>query len=85
VKTVWFKNCRTEKEKDERKHQLVSADAAFKVLTGILDEKINAMDVKRNSSENYNLPAYAEMQADASGYTRALREVQSLITEREVK
>lgn len=85
MKLLWYKDI-TEKDKQkkeqlekERLAALLSAQTAFKVLTGILESKIETINKKRNSAENYKLPAFAEMQADASGYLRALEEVKGLI------
>jgi len=78
MKTVWFKGVE-EKDKDERRTQVVTAANAFKVLTEILEDKIRTKEGERNTPKNYELPAYSEYQADVSGYIRALREVQSLL------
>jgi hypothetical protein len=79
MKTVWFKGAREDKEKQERRLQILSADNAFKILTGILEEKIQEKESERNLPKNYELPGYPYFQADTSGYIRALREVQSLV------
>jgi hypothetical protein len=79
MKTAWFKGARDEKAKEERKLVLISAENAFKILTGILEEKIKEKESERNLPKCYEQPAYPYFQADASGFIRALREVQSLI------
>jgi len=79
VKTVWFKDARSGEEKDTRRLQVQTAGNAFKVLTGILEDKIKDKESERNLPKCYELPSYAAFQADASGYIRALREVQSII------
>lgn len=78
MKTVWYKDC-TEEYKQERRAQVVSAANAFKVLTEILETKIRIKEGERNAPDRFELPAYPFYQADASGYIRALREVQSII------
>jgi len=79
VKTIWFKGARDEQSKKERTSQIVSAAKALEILTGILEEKIKEKESERNLPKCYELPSYAYFQADASGYIRALREVQSII------
>ena len=79
MKTIWFKGARDEKGKEERKAQIVSAAKALEILTGILEAKIKECESERNLPKCYELPSYPYFQADASGYIRALREVQSII------
>ncbi len=83
MKTIWFKDARGEEQEIERRGQLLSATKAFSILTGILEDKIRIKEGERNAPKNYELAAYSEYQADASGYIRALREVQSLINLKE--
>ena len=83
MKTVWFQGARDGKEKEERRLQIISGSKAFEILTGILEEKIKECETGRNLPKCYELPSYPYFQADASGYIRALREVQSLITLKE--
>lgn len=79
MKTVWLKGVPDGKEKDIRRAEVNTARFAFKVLTEILEDKIRTKEGERNAPDCYKLPAYSEYQADASGYIRALREVQSII------
>lgn len=79
MKTVWLKDCKTEEKQRERKTQIVTAARAFEVLTKILEDKIASKETERNGEATYSLNSYPFYQADASGYIRALREVQSLI------
>ncbi len=79
MKTVWFKGARDDQAKSDRKSQIVSAAKALEVLTGILEEKIKEKESERNLPKCYELPSFGYFQADASGYIRALREVQSII------
>jgi hypothetical protein len=79
VKTIWFKGARDTQAKQERTSQIVSAAKALEILTGILEEKIKEKESERNLPKCYELPSYPYFQADASGYIRALREVQSII------
>lgn len=80
MKTLWFEGVRGHQQyEEERRIQILSAEKAFKILTGILEKKIQTRESERNRTECYELPAYPYMQADASGYIRALREVQSII------
>ena len=78
MKTVWLKGVKPE-HKDERRTQVITAENAFKVLTGILEDKIREKETERNSTDCYGLPSYPYYQADASGYIRAMREIQSII------
>jgi len=82
MKTVWFKGIK-EDAKDERRQIVISAAKAFEVLTEILEEKIRTKEGERNAPARYELPAYSEYQADCSGFIRALREVQSIISLKE--
>ena len=82
MKTQWFKGVK-EDAKTERRQIVISAAKAFEVLTEILEEKIRTKEGERNTTKCYELPAYSEYQADASGFIRALREVQSLINLKE--
>ena len=75
----WFKGARKEEEREERRLQIITATKAFEILTGILEAKSKSKETERNQTNSYTLPAYSEMQADASGYIRALREVCSLV------
>jgi hypothetical protein len=79
LKTVWFEGARQGDQREERKVQILSAAKAFEILTGMLETKIRDKETERNREKNWELPQYSEMQADTSGYIRALREVQSLI------
>ena len=79
MKSIWFKGAKDDQEQAERRLAIVSAARAFEILTGILEAKARVKDTERNSDKNYALPAYAAMQADASGYIRAMREVTSLL------
>ncbi len=79
MKTIWIKGARDTQAKQERTSQIVSAAKALEILTGILEEKIKEKESERNLPKCYELPSYPYFQADASGYIRALREVQSII------
>ena len=79
MKTVWFKGARDDQSKSDRKSQIVSAAKALEILTGILEEKIKEKESERNLPKCYELAGFAYFQADACGYIRALREVQSII------
>lgn len=83
MKTIWFKGARDGKEKEERRLQVISAENAFKILTEILSDKIKEKDVERNLPKCYELPGYPYYQADASGYIRALEEIQNLLNLKE--
>lgn len=79
MKTTWFKDTSKKEDKEARRQVVLSAEQAFKVLTEILDDKIRIKEGERNAPDRFELPAYPFYQADASGYIRALKEVQSLI------
>lgn len=83
MKTDWFKGARDGKEKEERRLQVTTGAKALEILTGILEERIRLKETERNSERGYELPGYPYWQADASGYIRALREIQSLINLKE--
>ncbi len=79
MKSALFADARDGEARRDREAQILSAAAGFKVLAGLLEKKIQGKQSLRDDPKNYELPSYSEMQADASGYIRALREVQSLI------
>ena len=80
MKTLWFDGVRGNTERqEERRIQILSAENAFKILTGILEKKIQTKESERNQTVTYELPSYPYYQADTSGYIRELREVQSII------
>jgi len=79
MKTVWLKDCKTEDALKDRRTAVITAAKAFETLTKILEDKISSKETERNQEGVYSLNSYPFYQADASGYIRALREVQSII------
>lgn len=79
MKTVWTKGVAG------REEEITSSFKASAMIRGrlkeLLSEKIAIKLKARTNESSYESPNWAYMQADAVGYTRALEEVISLISE----
>lgn len=78
MKTVWTEGLETDVIR-EIKGDYVSSKLVRKRLKKILENKIETKRASVRKDENYNLPNWEKMVADAIGYERALYEVISLI------
>lgn len=81
VLKTWTAGLSPEEEKELVKH-LKGCSMVFERLSSILDQRVKGSVDKQLSSNLYELPNWALVQADAIGYQRALKEVITLIKER---
>jgi len=80
LQAIWFEKAKSEEEKEAIQRDFDAALRAFERLEEILRRKI-----KEGSSEkDYENPSWAFLQADRIGYNRAIKEVISLITRKEL-
>ena len=81
VLKTWTANLSPEEEK-EFAIKLREASDVFERLSSILDQRVKSLVSKQISSNTYDSPSWAYIQADAIGYQRAIQEVLELIKER---
>ena len=83
MKSTWFEGARDGEAKQNRKAEIVAAQAAFEVLTGILEGRVKSKESERNQPEKLELPDYPTYQAYVSGYLKGIQEVLSLLDHKE--
>ena len=85
MKTIWLKGASTSEAKVEVRQSFNQATNMRGQLRKILDEKVEASRVAVRSTNTYDSPSWALLQADQIGYERALYEVISLIIDESVQ
>lgn len=79
MQTDWFKDCKTEEEKKERKELVKTAKPTLKVLKNILEKRIEAEMLYGVKKERYDSPVWSHVQADVNGSVRTLQSILSLL------
>lgn len=75
MKTVWYRDCQTQEQKDARKQVIMSSSEGFLQLEKILESMLE----DRPTSADYDNPNWSHKMADRIGYNRALTSVLDLI------
>jgi|TARA_R110001606_G_scaffold175347_1_gene321906 hypothetical protein len=75
VKSTWFKNCKSQAEKDKVKQQILSQQEVIVRLEEILESMLK----DTTTAAEYDSPSWAYLQADRNGYNRAVTTVLELI------
>lgn len=84
MKTAWTAGLK-EQEKKEVIEDFKASPALRARLTQMLTKKIDSERGSSLSKISYDSPSWPYLQADTNGYERALREVISLLEEKEVE
>jgi len=79
MKIDWTRDEKTAADKDEFKQLLSISKPVLAKLLKLCYNKRKAYDDNKYAKPDYNSPSWALVQADSSGYTRALTEVIELI------
>lgn len=79
MKTSWNKGLNAQ-QKAEMKHHFEASGALRERLKVLLQDKIESARSSTRSSNSYDNPNWALVQADSIGYERAILEIISLIT-----
>jgi len=80
MKTVWTQNLPEGSKKDDITSSYQSGTVLRGRLKELLQDKIDTEVTSRLKREDYESPSWAFKQADSIGYTRALKEIISLIS-----
>lgn len=80
MKTAWFKNAKTDQEREEIRAHFVGSARMRQHFKVMLQDKINESRNATRSKDLYANSGWAFLQADAVGYERAMTEVMSLLT-----
>lgn len=80
LKTKWLKHCKTEKDKEALRLQLVAAKPVLELLVKILEEDADAVDRYLIKHDNYDLPSWSEYIADKLGEKRTYNKIIDLVT-----
>lgn len=84
MKVAWTKGLTKEQTVEIRK-DFVGAIILRKRLTTLLEEKEQSSRKSSVSKDSYENPNWAYLQADARGYERALNEIISLLSNKDVE
>lgn len=79
VSRQWYKDCKSQEDKDKRIERVISSHYVLKVLSKILEDKLESNRQLQESKSNYESPAWSEQQADFIGSQRALRDIIDLL------
>lgn len=82
MKTTWTAGLK-EQEKKEVVEDFKASPALRARLTHLLTKKIDSERSSALAKTSYDSPSWAYLQADTNGYERALREVISLLEEKD--
>jgi hypothetical protein len=80
VKTVWVQNLPEGSVKDDITSSFKAGTVLRRRLKELLEAKVETEVVSRMKREDYESPSWGFKQADSIGYTRALKEIISLIS-----
>lgn len=80
MKVEWFKDCKNEDEKQERREVVLSAGPILEVLRMILARRLADKTEDRKKRKMYDNPNWALVQADLTGAERELEELLDLMT-----
>jgi len=84
MNSLWYKDCKTDAERKERKELVNSAKPTLKVLRKVLDGLLMELESERSNKKLlYESPAWAYIQADNNGAVRAVKQVLSLLDQEE--
>lgn len=78
MKTIWFKNCKTEEERDTLKRGLL-ANAYFQLLKELLEDELRDLD-RKEVSPDYSQASWSHLQAHRNGYRQHLMQTTQLLT-----
>lgn len=77
MKTIWFKDCKTEEDRDAVRLS-VKNSLALQTLKSILDDDLRQLELKEISSD-YSSPVWSHQQADRNGDKRRLKQIIELL------
>lgn len=76
---TWYKDCKDDKEKEERSHNLVAAVPSLRVLKSILLDYKRDIEYNQSKADLYDSPNWAYQQADFLGQKRSLDKILELL------
>lgn len=85
MRTDWYKGCKTEAEKEERRKLVKSSTQILRVINNILDGMVADLELERSKKSFYDLPAWAYLQADNNGAMRTVKQIKTLLDQEEIK
>jgi hypothetical protein len=80
MKLDWTRGDKTKAAKEATKQLLVTSKPALDRLSNLCYNKRSAYDKMKYAKPDYNEPAWALVQSDLNGYSRALTEIIELIS-----
>jgi hypothetical protein len=80
LKVEWFKDCKNEDEKRERRETVISGLPLLEELQKIVKSRLDRCSDDRKKRKLYDSPNWALMQADITGAERELEELLDLLT-----
>lgn len=80
MKTDWFRDTPDDKEKAQRRADLLANRRALDLLRPILEKKLADLNSAERLKANYEFPNWACYQADLVGCKRTLAEILDLVT-----
>lgn len=83
MNTLWFRDCKTDEQKAERKKLVGSAAPTLKVLKDIVQKLLDEADANELKKSNYESPSWPYMQADLLGTKRAYSQILTLLDQEE--
>lgn len=83
MNSEWLKDCRTDKDKEERKALIRASAQTLKVLKSIVEKQLKATEEDAVKKSNYENASWAYHQADSNGAKRAYQLILSLLDQEE--
>lgn len=84
MNSLWFKDCKTDEEKLERKELVKNSKPTLKILRIIVEGLLAEAESERSNKKLlYESPAWAYIQADNNGVIRTLKQINTLLDQEE--
>ena len=80
MKSKLTRDCKTQKEKQDRRNYLLEHKFIFDLLIEILKEEIELLDKKKTADQRYEEISWPYQQADYNGEIRSKQDMIKLLT-----
>lgn len=78
MKTVWFKNTKTEVEREDLKRGLLN-NSYLQLLKELLEDELRDLDRKETNPVDYSQASWSHLQAHRNGYRQHLMQTLHLL------
>ena len=78
MKTIWFKDCKSEKDREDLKISLRN-DSNLYLLRELLEAELRDLDNREVSTQDYSTASWSHLQAHRNGYRQHLVQTQNLL------